>query len=95
MKKLVVLFLVLGLTGCSLMPKLTMGKPDFPPPYIDEKTKEMPKCDDLKMVPPDVNNLSGIFKIIADNYSAYWQCANKVDGWKEWYDVQKRNYESK
>jgi len=82
-------------SGCSLAPKLTSAKPDFPAPYTDEATKSMPQCSELKSIPPDVNNLSSVFKIIAENYTSYWQCSNKVDGWNNWYNVQKRNYESK
>lgn len=92
MRSLFVVLVTIGLSGCGMMAKLTAAKPDFPPPYVDEKTKEMPRCEDLKMVPADVNNLSSIFKIVAENYTTYWQCSNKVDGWKEWYEIQKRNY---
>lgn len=93
MKVLISILASFVLSGCGMMAKLTAAKPDFPPPYVDEKTNKMPTCDDLKTIPPDVNNLSSIFKIVAENYTAYWQCSNKVDGWKEWYDTQKRNYE--
>jgi hypothetical protein len=93
-KQMIVVAALLSLSGCGFMPKLTAAKPNFPPPYLDEKTKEMPKCEDLKIVPADVNNLSSIFKIITENYTAYWQCSNKVDGWKDWYNEQKKNYES-
>lgn len=93
MKILAIILVTLGLVGCSSSPKLVSAKPSFPPPYVDEKTKEMPTCDNLKSIPADVNNLSSVFKIIAENYTTYWQCSNKVDGWKEWYQIQKQNYE--
>lgn len=95
MKTLVVLLLTVLLYGCSTTNKLTAAKPKFPDPYIDESTKQIPKCETLKVIPPDVNNMSSVFKIIVDNYTLYWQCSNKVEGWRIWYEIQKRNYESK
>jgi hypothetical protein len=82
-------------SGCSLMPKLTSAKPQFPKPFTDAKTQQMPKCEDLKQIPADVNNLSAVFKIMVDNYTLYWQCSNQVDGWNEWYNEQKKIYDSK
>lgn len=76
-----------------MMPRLVSAKPEFPGPYIDEKTQETPKCEDLKMIPADVNNLSAVFKIVVENYTAYWRCSNHVDGWNEWYRQQKENYD--
>lgn len=97
MKTIVSLILVstLSLQGCSYLPKLVSAKPDFPKPYLDEKTGAMPQCGDLKPIPIEVNSLSSVFKIVAENYTSYWQCSNKVDGWNQWYEVQKRNYEGK
>jgi hypothetical protein len=77
------------------MPKLTSAKPQFPEPFVDAKTQQMPKCEDLKQIPADVNNLSAVFKIMVDNYTLYWQCSNQVDGWNEWYNEQKKIYDSK
>lgn len=94
MKILAILLLTVMLYGCSTT-KLTAAKPKFPEPYIDETTKQMPKCEPLKIIPPDVNNMSSVFKIIVENYTLYWNCSNKVEGWKIWYEIQKRNYDSK
>jgi hypothetical protein len=78
-----------------MMPKLTSAKPEFPGPFLDEKTQQMPKCEDLKQIPADVNSMSEVFKIIVENYTMYWRCSNQVDGWAEWYEQQKKNYDSK
>lgn len=95
MKTLVILSLTLLLSGCSMMPKLTSAKPKFPEPFTDQSTKEMPKCEDLQLVPADTNNLSSVFKIVVENYTLYWKCSNQVDGWNEWYKEQKKIYDSK
>lgn len=89
MKSFLIIILIF-LTGCTQIPI----KPDFPPPYLDLSTNEMPICGDLKIIPPDVNNLSAVFKIATENYTNYWLCANKVEGWKQWYTDQKKKYES-
>lgn len=93
MNRLAIVLLTLTLSGCSMMPKLTSAKPEFPEPFVDPKTQQMPKCEDLKQIPADVNNLSAVFKIIVENYTAYWRCSNQVDGWAEWYEQQKENYD--
>ena len=93
MKKLILIGLIFTLQGCSLLPKLTSAKPNFPEPYIDSATNQMPKCEELKQVPADTNTMTEVFKIIVDNYTLYYQCSNKVDGWAEWYDKVKKTYD--
>jgi len=95
MNKILIILLTFTLSGCSMMPRLTSAKPEFPGPFVDEKTQQMPKCEDLKQVPADVNSMSEVFKIIVENYTTYWRCSNQVDGWAEWYEQQKKNYDSK
>jgi PBP1b-binding outer membrane lipoprotein LpoB len=94
MKYLIILSAALFLSGCSST-KFLAAKPEFPSPYIDAKTKQMPKCEDLKQIPAGTNNLSEVFKLIVDNYTLYYQCSNKVDGWAEWYERVKKEYDKK
>ena len=35
-----------------------------------------------------------MMKIIAENYSLHYQCSTKVEGWHEWYEEQKKVYET-
>lgn len=93
MKNIILLLLALSLSGCSLMPKLTSSKPKFPDPYVDSTTNQMPVCPDLKQVPDGTTSLSEVFKLIVENYTLYYQCSNKVDGWAEWYERMKKEYE--
>lgn len=95
MKQLTVLCLTLCLSGCSMFTKLTDAKPEFPEPFVEAKTQQMPVCEDLKLVPTDTANMSAVFKIIVDNYTLYWKCSNYVDSWNEWYEEQKKIYDSK
>jgi len=42
----------------------------------------------------DDAKLSDVATTVTINYSTYYECAVKVDGWIEWYEVQKRIFES-
>jgi hypothetical protein len=95
MKKIILVALAFSLSGCGMFTKLTAAKPEFPGPYIDAKTEQMPKCEELKQIPSGTNSLSEVFKLIVDNYTLYYQCSNKVDGWAEWYERVKKEYDRK
>lgn len=53
----------------------------------------MEKCPDLKKV-QDGDKLSDVAGIVAENYETYYSCATKTDTWIEWYEIQKRIFES-
>lgn len=91
--RLLIIALILSLSGCSLLPRLTAAKPKFPDPYTDGATGQIPQCSDLKQVPSGTTSMSEIFKLIVENYTLYYQCSNKVDGWSEWYGRMKKEYE--
>lgn len=81
---LILLVLALQLTGCSTVVPVTAKFPEPP-----NATSACPKLD---TVPADVK-LSGLTDTVTRNYSAYYECAVKVDKWNEWYEVQKRIFE--
>jgi hypothetical protein len=84
--KYVVLALALTLAGCSTV---TPVKQNFP-----QATKTlMESCPDLQKIEGDKVAITDLLKTIVNNYSLYYQCANKVDGWKEWYEQQKKTFE--
>lgn len=93
MKKVILLMLLFGISGCSMLPKLTAAKPKFPDPYTETATNKMPQCADLKQVAPGTTSMSEVFKLIVENYTLYYQCSTKVDGWAEWYTKMKKEYE--
>jgi hypothetical protein len=53
----------------------------------------MKKCPQLEKLENDAK-LSDISKTITINYSTYYECAVKNDGWIEWYNIQKNIFES-
>jgi hypothetical protein len=54
----------------------------------------MKKCDDLKTIEGDKVLITDMLKIIVQNYTLYYECSTKVDGWQDWYNQQKKIYEN-
>ena len=74
------------ITGCSTTVPVTAKFPDVP-------ERLLIKCPQLEKL-KDEAKLSDISKTVAINYSTYYECAVKNDAWIEWYQVQKRIFES-
>lgn len=86
MKYTIVLLSVL-LTGCATLFPMPAEFPDSPPEL-------MKKCEDLKKVETnDPVSITDLLKVVVTNYSLYYQCANKVEGWQDWYNKQKKLFE--
>lgn len=84
--RLLSLALLLTLGGCfgtvPVVPKFPEAPKSFQEP-----------CPQLLLVDKGVG-LSEFTKTVVLNYSLYYQCASKNDGWTQWYIEQKKNYES-
>ena len=88
MKKFLILVPTIILSGCLTTPVVVDTKwPDAPQ---DLKTQ----CPDLKLLDAADNKLSSMVSTIGDNYTEYNLCKNRVDGWNEWYNEQKKIKES-
>ena len=61
--------------------------------FPDVPERLLIKCPQLEKL-KDEAKLSDISKTVAINYSTYYECAVKNDAWIEWYQVQKRIFES-
>ncbi len=86
MKALVFSILLLFMTGCSVT---TPVKRNFPP-APEALTKQ---CDDLKLLAGDKVSITDLLKVVVENYRLHYECANKVEGWTEWYTEQKKIFE--
>lgn len=84
--KLAVLLSVIVLSGCSTVVPV---KQKFPEPIKELQEK----CPELQQIQGDKVAITDMLKTIIQNYSTYYQCANKVEGWNEWYDKQKKIFE--
>lgn len=83
--KYLLLALAILASGCSTTAPVVAKFPEAPK-YTDA-------CPQLQKLKDDAK-LSDISTTINSNYSAYYECALRVDTWREWYEIQKRIYES-
>jgi hypothetical protein len=84
--KTLILALAVMLSACTAVPV----KPKFPeaPQVLKDK------CENLKKIEGDTVAITEMLKVVIHNYSLYYECSTKVDGWQEWYQTQKKIYES-
>lgn len=85
--KYLALILVTALVGCSTPVPIKPKWPDAPPALKE-------KCENLKKIEGDKVAITEMLKVIIHNYTLYHECATKVEGWNEWYETQKKIYES-
>lgn len=85
--KLTSLILVVLLSACSTPVPVKQKFPDVPKALVE-------RCESLKKIEGDKVAITEMLKVVVQNYGMYYECAAKVDGWKEWYTEQKRIYES-
>ena len=85
MKNVIAVCAIFALTGCSVVPV----KANFP----DVPERLMIKCPQLEKV-SETPTLSDVAKTVTNNYTTYYECAVKHDAFVEWYQTQKRIFES-
>lgn len=78
--------MVVSLTGCSTLVPVKQKFPEAVP----ELQKE---CPELLQIQGDKVSITDMLKTIVQNYNTYYQCANKVEGWNEWYNKQKEIFD--
>ena len=84
--KYIILAFAIFLTGCSTAP-VVMKFPEVPEAL-------MKKCEDLEKIPSDTKQLSVTAEVVIKNYSKYHNCRITVEEWQEWYNANKKIYES-
>ena len=85
--KLTSLVLALFLVGCSTPVSVKQKFPDVPKALVE-------RCESLKKIEGDKVAITEMLKVVVQYYGMYYECAAKVDGWNDWYQEQKRIYES-
>jgi len=85
--KILILSLTLLLISCATSIPVAPKFPDAP-----QILKE--KCENLRKIDGDKVAITEMLKVVIHNYSLYYECSTKVEGWQEWYDTQKKIYES-
>jgi hypothetical protein len=87
--KIVILGLVVLLAGCSVSTPVKRNFPDAVP-ALQEKC---PGLSTIESTGKEVT-ITDMLKTVVKNYGSYYECANKVDGWNEWYNTQRKIFES-
>lgn len=88
MNKLFILMPIL-LTACVSKP--VPVKMDFP----TAPASLIKKCEQLKTIEPKPGGtpITELLKTVVENYTLYYECSNKVDGWNDWYTETKKIYD--
>jgi hypothetical protein len=84
MKTLMLIFVMLSLSGC-----VTPVKRNFPdvPAMLKEKC---PELLDVKKT----DKLSDVLLTVTQNYGQYNECSIKLESWIQWYEDQKKIFDS-
>lgn len=82
--KTIIVLLTLLVTGC-----VTPVKREFPkiPPALTTQ------CAPLQEIPA-TSKLSTVLTTVTQNYSQYHECQLKVTSWQDWYQEQKKIFDS-
>jgi hypothetical protein len=86
MKNIIAVIAIFATTGCSSLVPVKAKFPDMP-------ERLMVKCPQLEKV-SETPTLSDVAKTVTNNYTTYYECAVKHDGFVEWYKIQKNIFES-
>jgi hypothetical protein len=84
--KLLIATLALSLSACVSVP-------------VEHKFPKAPEelmvsCPDLQLVPNGTTQLSTVLETITTNYGQYQLCQSKTDTWIQWYNDQKKIFDS-
>ena len=81
------ILIALLVAGCSTTVPVARNFPNATPEL-------MKKCEALKKVEGDKVAITEMLKVIVQNYTLYYECSTKVDGWQDWYNEQKKIFDS-
>lgn len=86
--KALVLGLVIFLSGCSILVPVKRKFPEAPEALRTQ-------CEELRTVDAqDKVAITELLKVVVQNYTLYYECSTKVEGWNEWYTEQKKIFDS-
>ena len=84
---IITVFVLAMCAGCSTPVPITVKFPEPP------GKGAMTVCPDLQKL-KDNAKLSDVSTTVTVNYGIYYECAVKTDAWQEWYQIQRRIFES-
>jgi hypothetical protein len=78
-----ILALTVMLAGCTTAVPVKQEFPVAPAVLLE-------RCPDLLVVDDGKNSLRDMLKVVIQNYALYYQCAEKTNGWQDWYNQQRK-----
>ena len=87
MRKFILLLFVMLLGACATEVPVKQNFPDVPSVLIK-------KCENLIKIDENTTSIAELMKTVAENYRMYYECSEKVSGWNEWYENQKKLFDS-
>jgi hypothetical protein len=87
MKKILAILLLVAVTGCTSVP-VAVTFPDVPE-QLKEKADNLSPLDTSKKV-----QLSDIVENANENAGKYYKLKEKYEAWQQWYDAQKKIFDS-
>jgi len=79
--KILTLLLSFLLIGCTTTVPVVAKFPDTTKTLTE-------KCAPLKKIESENVSIVDLHKTVVENYTQYYECSLKVDGWNEWYKQQ-------
>lgn len=83
--KVLILACALLLAGCSTTVPVTVKFPQVPPELLET-------CPESLQALPSNPQLSQLVRTVAENYTEYHVCRERVQAWIEWYSTQSEIY---
>ena len=81
--KLLALIPVLALAACATTVPVVQKFPEAPPALME-------KCPDLMLLGPNDISITDLLKSVVKNYTTYYTCSIRLEGWQGWYVSQKQ-----
>lgn len=89
MRLLIVALLSALIASCAMVERFMPAKPKFP-----DAIKELQQpCPELKTIEGNQVAITELLKAVVENYTLYYDCSLKNEGWNKWYVEQKQIYE--
>lgn len=83
---IIICILMIMFAGCSTTVPVVAKFPNVP-------ENLMQKCPQLKTIDTDKPSIIDVTKTVTENYTTYHECEVKIEGWIEWYQLQKNIFE--
>jgi len=89
MKYIMIPLLAFTVSGCAMLERFMPAKPKWP-----DAVKELQQpCPELKQIEGNTVAITELLKAVVNNYTLYYECSLKNEGWNKWYIEQKEIYE--